>query len=454
MNPQPVYNTATLPNQLRVIHLPSDAQVVYCGFAIGAGARHEKPGQEGLAHFCEHVSFKGTQTRSAMQILNRLERVGGDLNAFTNKEDTVFYAAILKEHLPRAVELLSDLVFRSVYPQQEIDREVEVICDEIESYNDSPAELIFDEIENYCFSGHPLGHNILGTAERVRSFTTADALAFTRRYYQPSNAVFFASGDLSFPRLLRQLEKTTPNPPSTPSQMIPPSASLNSPPSEGLGKVSASLNSPPSEGLGEVSASLNSPPSEGLGEVPLEGLGEVIVFNKSTHQAHVMLGTRAFPFDHPLRLPLYLLNNLLGGPGMNARLNVALRERNGLVYTVESSMVSYSDTGLWCTYFGCDPDDVEKCLRMVKHELHQLVRQPLTDRQLAAAKQQIKGQIGVAADNRESYALDMARTYLHLHRPKDVNHLCQDIDALTPQQLQQAAAEVFDTHRLATLIFR
>ena len=424
MNPQPVYNTATLPNQLRVIHLPSDAQVVYCGFAIGAGARHEKPGQEGLAHFCEHVSFKGTQTRSAMQILNRLERVGGDLNAFTNKEDTVFYAAILKEHLPRAVELLSDLVFRSVYPQQEIDREVEVICDEIESYNDSPAELIFDEIENYCFSGHPLGHNILGTAERVRSFTTADALAFTRRYYQPSNAVFFASGDLSFPRLLRQLEKTTPNPPSTLHQMIA-----------------------PSEGLVEIpSASLNSPPSEGL--------GEVTVFNKSTHQAHVMLGTRAFPFDHPLRLPLYLLNNLLGGPGMNARLNVALRERNGLVYTVESSMVSYSDTGLWCTYFGCDPDDVEKCLRMVKHELHQLVRQPLTDRQLAAAKQQIKGQIGVAADNRESYALDMARTYLHLHRPKDVNRLCQDIDALTPQQLQQAAAEVFDTHRLATLIFR
>ena len=440
MNPQSVYNTATLPNQLRVIHLPSDAQVVYCGFAIGAGARHEKPGQEGLAHFCEHVSFKGTQTRSAMQILNRLERVGGDLNAFTNKEDTVFYAAILKEHLPRAVELLSDLVFRSVYPQQEIDREVEVICDEIESYNDSPAELIFDEIENYCFSGHPLGHNILGTAERVRSFTTADALAFTRRYYQPSNAVFFASGDLSFPRLLRQLEKTTPNPPSTPSQMTAPSASLVPSPSEGLVEI--------------PSTSLNSPPSEGLGEVPLERMGEVIVFNKSTHQAHVMLGTRAFPFDHPLRLPLYLLNNLLGGPGMNARLNVALRERNGLVYTVESSMVSYSDTGLWCTYFGCDPDDVEKCLRMVKHELHQLVRQPLTDRQLAAAKQQIKGQIGVAADNRESYALDMARTYLHLHRPKDVNHLCQDIDALTPQQLQQAAAEVFDTHRLATLIFR
>ena len=440
MNPQPLYNTATLPNQLRVIHLPSDAQVVYCGFAIGAGSRHEEPGHEGLAHFCEHVSFKGTQTRSAMQILNRLERVGGDLNAFTNKEDTVFYAAILKEHLPRAVELLSDLVFRSVYPQQEIDREVEVICDEIESYNDSPAELIFDEIENYCFSGHPLGHNILGTAERVRSFTTADALAFTRRYYQPSNAVFFASGDLSFPRLLRQLEKTTPNPPSTPSQMTAPSASLNSPPSEGLGEV-------PLEDLVEIpSASLNSPPSEGL--------GEVIIFNKSTHQAHVMLGTRAFPFDHPLRLPLYLLNNLLGGPGMNARLNVALRERNGLVYTVESSMVSYSDTGLWCTYFGCDPDDVEKCLRMVKHELHQLVRQPLTDRQLAAAKQQIKGQIGVAADNRESYALDMARTYLHLHRPKDVNRLCQDIDALTPQQLQQAAAEVFDTHRLATLIFR
>ena len=416
------YNTATLTNGLRVVHLPSDAQVVYCGFAIAVGSRHEAPGQEGLAHFCEHVSFKGTQTRTAMQILNHLERVGGDLNAFTNKEDTVFYAAVLRQHVQRAVELLADLVFRSTYPQQEIDHEVEVICDEIESYNDSPAELIFDEIENYCFKGHPLGHNILGTAERVRSFRTADAIAFTQRYYQPTNAVFFASGDLQFDRLLRLLEKVTPahsanvSLPETCSQSKSSSASFVSP-------VAQSLPSP-------------------------------IIIEKGTHQAHVMLGTVAFPHTHPLRLPLYLLNNLLGGPGMNARLNIALRERHGLVYTVESTMVGYSDMGLWCTYFGCDAADVDKCLHLVRRELRRLVLSSLSERQLTAAARQLKGQIGVSADNRENFALDMARIFLHRDELKDIDRLCADIDALTPSLVQQAAAEVFDESRLQTLIYR
>ena len=411
----PVYNTATLANGLRVVHLPSTAEVIYCGFALAVGSRHETAGQEGLAHFCEHVTFKGTQKRSAMQILNHLERVGGDLNAFTNKEDTVFYAAVLRQHVQRAVELLSDLVFHSTYPQQEIDREVEVICDEIESYNDTPAELIFDEIENFCFQGHPLGHNILGSSERVRSFQTADAVAFTQRFYQPSNAVFFASGNLSFDRLLRLLERLTPAgmpvTASSPSPIIPSVATSTTP------------------------------------KTP-------IIMEKGTHQAHVMVGTVAFPYEHPLRLPLYLLNNLLGGPGMNARLNVALRERNGLVYTVESSLACYSDTGLWCTYFGCDPDDVDRCLRMVRHELHRLVQSPLSARQLFAAARQLKGQIGVAADNRESFALDMGRTFLHRDILKDISRLCADIDALTPDMVQQAAISVFDENKLQTLIFR
>ena len=188
------YNTFTLDNGLRVIHLPSDSNVVYCGFQIAAGTRNEKAGEEGLAHFCEHMTFKGTQRRNAMRVLNELERVGGDINAFTNKEDTVFYAAVLREHLPKAVDLLTDIVFHSTYPQHEIDKEVEVICDEIESYNDSPAELIYDEFENLLFKGHPLGHNILGTSEQVRGFTTEDALRFTRRHYRPDNAIFFIYG--------------------------------------------------------------------------------------------------------------------------------------------------------------------------------------------------------------------------------------------------------------------
>ena len=201
------YNTYTLDNGLRIIHLPSDSQVVYCGYQINAGTRNEEPGEEGLAHFCEHVTFKGTERRKAWHILNCLESVGDDLNAYTNKEGTVYYSAILKEHIARAVDLLSDIVFHSVYPQAEIDKEVEVICDEIESYNDSPAELIYDEFENILFKGSPLGHNILGTAEQVRAFKTEDALRFTQKLYRPDNAIFFAYGDIDFKKLVKLIQK-------------------------------------------------------------------------------------------------------------------------------------------------------------------------------------------------------------------------------------------------------
>ena len=201
------YNTTTLPNGLRIIHLPAPGQqVVYCGYAIAAGTRHELPGEEGLAHFVEHTTFKGTEKRSSFQILNELERVGGDLNAFTTKEQTVYYATVLHEHFKRAVSLLTDIVFHSTYPQAELDKEKEVICDEIESYNDSPAELIFDEFENVLFPNHPLGHNILGTRERVRSFSTADAQRFARRHYRPENMVFFVYGDVKFERLVNSVE--------------------------------------------------------------------------------------------------------------------------------------------------------------------------------------------------------------------------------------------------------
>ena len=223
------YNTATLDNGLRAIHCPSASPVVYCGYEVCAGTRDEKEGEEGMAHFCEHTTFKGTRHRSAMQILNRLESVGGDLNAFTNKEDTVYYSAILKNHFPRAVDLLTDIVFGSTYPQAEIDKEVEVICDEIESYNDSPAELIFDDFENAIFAGHPLGHNILGSADTLRTYTTADALRFTQRYYRPENTVFFVYGDVDFKSVVRQLKRATSAFPAaqplidvTPSITLPP----------------------------------------------------------------------------------------------------------------------------------------------------------------------------------------------------------------------------------------
>ncbi|RHA81758.1 M16 family metallopeptidase [Segatella copri] len=420
------YNTYTLDNGLRIIHLPSDSKVVYCGYQINAGTRNEEPGEEGLAHFCEHVTFKGTERRKAWHILNCLESVGGDLNAYTNKEGTVYYSAILKEHIARAVDLLTDIVFHSVYPQAEIDKEVEVICDEIESYNDSPAELIYDEFENIIFKGSPLGHNILGTAEQVRSFKTEDALRFTRKLYRPDNAIFFAYGDIDFKKLVKLLKKSFL--------------------SEERRVKSEKFNSP------EAQAQFNIQHSTFNTQHSFEG--QTIVMQKNTHQAHVMIGTRAYDVNDSRRMPLYLLNNMLGGPGMNAKLNLALREHNGLVYTVESTMVAYGDTGVWSIYFGCDEHDVKRCLRLVRKELDKFMQKPLSEAQLKAAKKQIKGQIGVACDNRENFALDFGKSFLHYGWEKNVDRLYEQVDEITAEQIQAVAQELFDKDRLTTLIFR
>ena len=420
------YNTYTLDNGLRIIHLPSDSKVVYCGYQINAGTRNEEPGEEGLAHFCEHVTFKGTERRKAWHILNCLESVGGDLNAYTNKEGTVYYSAILKEHIARAVDLLTDIVFHSVYPQAEIDKEVEVICDEIESYNDSPAELIYDEFENIIFKGSPLGHNILGTAEQVRSFKTEDALRFTRKLYRPDNAIFFAYGDIDFKKLVRLLKKSFL--------------------SEERRVKSEKFNSP------EAQAQFNIQHSTFNTQHSFEG--QTIVMQKNTHQAHVMIGTRAYDVNDSRRMPLYLLNNMLGGPGMNAKLNLALREHNGLVYTVESTMAAYGDTGIWSIYFGCDEHDVKRCLRLVRKELDKFMQKPLSEAQLKAAKKQIKGQIGVACDNRENFALDFGKSFLHYGWEKNVDRLYEQVDEITAEQILAVAQELFDKDRLTTLIFK
>ena len=439
------YNTYTLDNGLRIIHLPSDSQVVYCGYQINAGTRNEEPGEEGLAHFCEHVTFKGTERRKTWHILNCLESVGGDLNAYTNKEGTVYYSAILKEHIARAVDLLSDIVFHSVYPQAEIDKEVEVICDEIESYNDSPAELIYDEFENILFKGSPLGHNILGTAEQVRAFKTEDALRFTRKLYRPDNAIFFAYGDIDFKKLVKLIRKALADDDSgkLAEEKLPQISQIT--------QISGDENSITTE------KSVSSVKSVGPKNYPSVGeeiAGQTIVMQKNTHQAHVMIGTRAYDVNDDRRMPLYLLNNMLGGPGMNAKLNLALREHNGLVYTVESTMISYGDTGTWSIYFGCDEHDVKRCLRLVRKELDKFMQKPLSDAQLKAAKKQIKGQIGVACDNRENFALDFGKSFLHYGWEKNVDRLYEQVDEITATQIQAVAQELFDKDRLTTLIFK
>ncbi len=466
------YNTYTLDNGLRIIHLPSDSKVVYCGYQINAGTRNEEPGEEGLAHFCEHVTFKGTERRKAWHILNCLESVGGDLNAYTNKEGTVYYSAILKEHIARAVDLLTDIVFHSVYPQAEIDKEVEVICDEIESYNDSPAELIYDEFENIIFKGSPLGHNILGTAEQVRSFKTEDALRFTRKLYRPDNAIFFAYGDIDFKKLVKLIQKALGECPK--GRELACSADCKS--AETPTEERIAEETPTEERIAEETPTKERITEETpTGETPTEEMeagdanhkvqsskfnvqskvaGQTIVMQKNTHQAHVMIGTRAYDVNDDRRMPLYLLNNMLGGPGMNAKLNLALREHNGLVYTVESMMVAYGDTGTWSIYFGCDEHDVKRCLRLVRKELDKFMQKPLSDAQLKAAKKQIKGQIGVACDNRENFALDFGKSFLHYGWEKNVDRLYEQVDEITAAQIQAVAQELFDKDRLTTLIFK
>lgn len=410
------YSTYTFPNGLRLIFRQMESPVVYCGYQIAAGSRHEQVGEEGLAHFCEHMTFKGTERHHALQIINGLEQVGGELNAFTNKEDTTFYAVIQKEHIQKAINLLSEIVFCSTYPQHEIDKEVEVICDEIESYNDTPAELIYDEFENIIFEGHPLGHNILGETEHLRAYRTTDAQRFTQRYYRPDNAIFFVYGDVDFKHIVRLLNRQLPM----------------------MESVEQDYQQTP------VSKCISCPQSS-----PQE-----VILHKGTHQAHVMIGSRAYSIHDERRMPLYLLNNLLGGPGMNARLNLALRERCGLVYTVESTMVSYEDTGIWSVYFGCDPHDIRRCRQLVRRELDRLMQRTLSPMQLAAAKRQIKGQLAIACDNHEQFALDFGKSYLHYGWERDVTHLFAQIEAVTAQQIQQVAQEIFAPERLTTLIYQ
>lgn len=403
------FETATLTNGLRIIRLASPTDVVYCGYAIDAGTRDEAVGEEGLAHFVEHTLFKGTARRKAWHILNRMENVGGDLNAYTNKEETVVYAAFLKKDFARALDLLTDIVFHCTFPDREVTKETEVILDEIESYEDSPSELIFDEFEDLLYQGHALGHNILGTPRSVRRMGPADARRFTDRYYHPANAVLFVYGNIPMERVVRMAERLT-------SDLAP----------------------------GTVNDVRQTPPPY---------VAQTVRRHRRTHQTHVLMGCEGYPAEDRRRTGLYLLNNLLGGPGMNSRLNVALREHLGLVYNVESNLTGYTDTGVFNIYYGCDPADVERCGVLVREELQRLIDTPLTGRQLAAAKKQLIGQLGVAADNFENTALAMAKTFLHYGRPEDTAALVRRIEALTPDELQAIAAELFPADHLTTLIY-
>ncbi|MBU3837451.1 MAG: insulinase family protein [Candidatus Phocaeicola faecigallinarum] len=403
-------STYTLENGLRIIHCPSQTDVVYCGYAINAGTRDENNNEQGIAHFVEHLLFKGTTHRRAWHILNRMENVGGDLNAYTNKEETVVYSAFLKQHFMRAAELLTDIVFHSTFPENQIEKEVEVIIDEIQSYEDSPAELIFDDFEELIFPDHALGRNILGKPELLRGFGTEDALRFTRSRYKTGNMVFFVLGNIPFRKVTDTIEKLTRD---ITTHTLP---------------------------VGERTS-------------PLAYVPRNLTLHRDTHQSHVMIGTRAYDAHNSRRTGLYLLNNILGGPGMNSRLNVALREKNALVYNVESNLTSYTDTGVFSIYFGCDQEDRDHCIELTRKELKKLRDNLMKDSQLSAAKKQIIGQLGVASDNFENCALDMGKCFLHYNRYEEKEEVYKRIESITSNELLEIANEIFSEEQLSTLIY-
>ncbi len=403
------YFSHTLSNGLRMIHLPVVSPVAYCGFAINTGSRDEKPNEHGHAHFVEHLLFKGTRKRKARHILNRMEHVGGELNAYTSKEETFVYSIFMTKDFERAVELITDLITNAQFPEAEIEKERDVILDEILSYRDNPSELIFDEFENLLYDGHPLGHDILGNKRSLKTFESATGQAFIRRHYTAGNMVFFSMSDVKFNDILRL-----------------------------AGKYFSEI------------PNVAYPSSR---EKPQLTQPRLLVKKKKTHQTHVLIGGQAADMHDERRIPLFLLNNILGGPGMNSRLNVSLREKHGLVYNVESNITSYTDTGLCSIYYGTDPKNKELVSQLVNRELALLCKNRLSDLQLSKAKKQVFGQMVLSHENREGLFLGLGKSFLHHNRYETLPEIFQKIDRVTPQQILESANEVFAPDSLFRLVF-
>lgn len=399
----------TLPNGLRMVHVTTTAQVAWCGLAVNAGSRDEEEGHYGLAHYVEHTIFKGTTHRRAWHILNRMERVGGELNAYTTKEGTMIYSIFPHRHLQRAVDLLADLVQWSVFPQDELDRERDVVLEEAASYRDTPSDAIYDDFEDLLFAGSELGHNILGKKDDLERLTREDCLRYLKMLYVPSNMVFFSVGPERAERVFRLAEKCF----GTMSHVMPPRHRVT--------------------------------PSA------VDSFKKVVTIG--THQAHTIVGARMPHMGHPLRYALMLLNNILGGPGMNSLLNVELRERRGYVYTVESTLTLLSDCGWMEIYLGCDPDDVRSSLRVIERITTRLGQELLPVRRLEAYKKQYCGQLVVAADSTEFLAMRAGQGLLYHGKVATVDDTIGRIMSVTPEDIVQAAS-FLSADRLSSLTFK
>ncbi|OJV40644.1 MAG: peptidase M16 [Bacteroidales bacterium 36-12] len=400
------YQIHTLSNGLRLIHKPDNMAVTYCGMVINAGSRDEGVNEQGIAHFVEHLLFKGTNKRRSSHIINRLENVGGELNAYTSKEETVVYATILNEHLEKAVELIGDIVFHSTFPQKEIDKEKVIIIDEIQSYNDSPSELIYDDFEDIVFD-YPIGHNILGKPDLIEKFSSADTKSFVDRFYLPGEMVFFVLGKINDAKLIRWAEKYLVN--GSDRQRI-------------IDRTSPGLY-----------------------------VKEHQSIKKDTFQAHYITGNRCFDIHHQDRIGMFLLNNMLGGPGMNSLLNLTLREKNGLVYNVDSVFQPLTDTGIWTVYFGCDESNFKKCEKLLFQVLRKLRDEKIAENQLKKYKMQMLGQMAISMELKENHAIGLGKSLLRYGKVDSMDVIKDEIMRMTSEKLQDIARLVFDENQLSSL---
>lgn len=402
LSPHEVNNTIihTLPNGMRIAVRHTDSLVSYIGVAINAGSRDESPDKQGLAHFVEHTVFKGTSSRRSWHISNRMESIGGELNAYTSKEETLLYTNAPAGNAERAIELLADIVANSIFPDKELDMERDVVIEEINSYLDSPADSIFDEFEELIYADSALAHNILGSPESVRSLASADCRRFLDDWYTPQNMTAYIADPGDPHRLIALMDKY-------------------------FGKLH----------FAPTPHNRVTPPT-------CNGFDEVK--DHKGHQAHTIVGFRLEGRNNPERYALSLLNNYLGGPCMNSRLNHELREKRGLVYTVDSSIGLLSDTGLMQIYFGCDPDATDRCLGIIRKEIAQLASDTLSVRAFEKIRNQYCGQLTVSSDHRENMAMSMAKSLLYYNSIHDIPYITDHIREVTPAQLRQTA------ERLAT----
>lgn len=398
-----------MPNGIRVVHVHDDSPVAYCGFAINVGTRDELPNESGMAHFIEHTLFKGTQKRKSWHILNRLDSLGGELNAYTTKEETFVYANVLLEDFEKAVELCSDIVFNATFPQKELEKEVDVIIDEIQSYKDTPSEQIYDDFEEKLFENTPLGRNILGEAKALKKYKTKNAIDFVQRTYCTDKILFFSLGKIEFKKILRFSEKYWGGIPEKKSQ-----------------------------------------PKQ---KIVVDYHPFSIYEKKHTSQANVMIGGWAYDLSDDRRLPLGLLNNILGGASMTSRLNLILREKNGMAYNVESSITSYSDCGLFAIYYGTDEKNREKCEYLVRAELKKLYTQPFSKIQLDRYKKQLLGQMTISQENKENLILSVAKSHLYFNYFESLEEISRQLDDITPETLQTISKEIFSDEKLSRLVF-